>query len=56
MGLFDTPLRAAAMGVLALAATVLAAALVLRRPLWRAHVLVLVSLAVGLVMLSNALR
>ena len=56
MWLFDTPLREAALGVLALALIVLAAALILRRPRWRAHVLVLVSLAVGLVMLSNALR
>lgn len=56
MGPFDTPLRAAALGMLAIAATVLVASLALRHDRWRAHVLVLVAAALGLVLISNALR
>lgn len=56
MGLFDTPLRAGALGVLAVAATVLVASLIMRHSRWRGHVLVLVGVALGLVLLSNALR
>ena len=55
MGLFDTPLRAAALGVLAVAATVLVAGVITRHPRWRGHVLVLAAVALGLVLLSNAL-
>jgi hypothetical protein len=56
MGPFDTPLRAAALGLLAVAATLLAASLVRRHDRWRIHVLALVAGALGLVLLSNALR
>lgn len=56
IALFDTPLRAAALGVLAVAATVLAASAVLRHDRWRDHVLALVGAAIGLVLLSNALQ
>ena len=56
MGSFDTPLRVAALGMLAVAATVLAASLALRHDGWRMHVLALVAGALGLVLLSNALR
>lgn len=56
MGPFDTPLRAAALGMLAVAATVLAASLALRHERWRMHVLALVAVAVVLVLVSNALQ
>jgi hypothetical protein len=56
MGPFDTPLRAAALGVLAVAATVLAASLALRHDRWRGHVLALVAAALGLVLVSKALQ
>lgn len=56
MGPFDTPLRAAALGMLAVAATVLAASLALRQDRWRVHVLALAAGALGLALVSNALQ
>lgn len=56
MGLFDTPLRAAALGVLAVAASVLVAGLVTRNSRWRSHALVLVCVALGMVLLSKVLQ
>lgn len=55
MGPFDTPLRAAALGVLTVAASVLIVGIIVRHPRWRGHVLVLVAAALGLVLASEAL-
>lgn len=53
---FDTPLKAAALGVLCVAALVLVASMVRRRPRWRGHVLILVALALCMVLVSEALQ
>lgn len=56
IGPFDTPLRTAALGILVVAAVLLLASLLLRRTSWRGHVLALVSTALGLVLVSNAVH
>lgn len=53
---FNTPLRAAALGVLAIAAIVLVRSAFRKTPRWREEVLVLVALALGMVMLSRAIH
>lgn len=52
---FDTPLRSAALGVLIVAAVTLLRGLLLGRP-YRQSVLVLASLALGMVVLSEGLQ
>ena len=52
---FDTPLRSAALGVLIVAAITLLRGLLLGRP-YRQSVLVLASLALGMVVLSEGLQ
>ena len=52
---FDTPLRSAALGVLIVAAITLARGLILAHP-YRASVLILTSLALAMILVSEALR
>lgn len=53
---FDTPLRAAALGLLLVAAVLLAASLYTGRSRWRGDALLLTVLALALVLLSSVLQ